>query len=90
MKRKNATMNERRKKTLVHIKRIQGQLNTLVNYIEDGQNCKDIAMLTTSIAKSFDALRFRTLEGYIINDLLVGTKTSIEQIETWGSRSSPQ
>jgi len=29
----------------------------------------DIAMLTTSISKSFDSLRTRTLEGFILKEL---------------------
>ena len=63
-------MKKRRKETLIHIKRIQGQIDTLVKYIEQGKNCLDVAMLTTSIAKSFDTLRFRTLEGFIVNNIM--------------------
>jgi len=72
-------MKERRKETLVHIRRIQGQIDALVKYIEQGKDCMDIAMLTTSIAKSFDTLRFRTLEGFIINHILEGNGVSKEK-----------
>ena len=78
-------MKERRKETLVHVKRIQGQIDTLVRYIEEGRDCSDIAMLTTSIAKSFDTLRFRTLEGFILNHLLEGKKVPEEKIKTFAS-----
>ncbi len=63
-------MTERRKETLNHINRIQGQLKTLVRYIEQEKDCIDIAILATSIAKSMDSLRFRTLEGFIINNFM--------------------
>lgn len=72
-------MKERRKETLVHIKRIQGQIETLTEYIEQGRDCLDIAMLTTSIAKSFDALRFRTLEGFIVNHIMEAKGISKEK-----------
>ncbi|OGF50744.1 MAG: hypothetical protein A2044_07825 [Candidatus Firestonebacteria bacterium GWA2_43_8] len=72
-------MKERRKETLIHIKRIQGQIDTLVKYIEQGKPCLDVAMLTTSIAKSFDTLRFRTLEGFIVNHILEGKGVSKEK-----------
>ncbi|MBI4650997.1 metal-sensing transcriptional repressor [Candidatus Desantisbacteria bacterium] len=78
-------MNERRKETLAHVKRIQGQIDTLVKYIEEGKDCSDIAMLTTSIAKSFDTLRFRTLEGFILNHLLKGKKVPEEKIKALNS-----
>jgi DNA-binding FrmR family transcriptional regulator len=67
-------MKERRIETLNHIRRIQGQLETLVGYIEEDRDCMDIAMLTTSIAKSMDSLRFRTLEGFILNRFMSGKK----------------
>ena len=75
----------RRKETLAHINRIKGQINTLINYIEQERDCSDIAMLTTSIAKSFDALRFRTLEGFILNNLLEGKRVSQNKIKTLNS-----
>jgi DNA-binding FrmR family transcriptional regulator len=78
-------MNERRAETLVHIQRIQGQINTLVKYIEQGKPCLDVAMLTTSIAKSFDTLRFRTLEGFILNNLLDGKKCPKKKIKALNS-----
>jgi DNA-binding FrmR family transcriptional regulator len=76
---------KRRKETLAHIKRIQGQIDTLVKYIEEGKRCSDVSMLTTSIAKSFDTLRFRTLEGFILNHLLEGKKVPGEKIKTFAS-----
>jgi DNA-binding FrmR family transcriptional regulator len=61
---------ERRKQSIDHLSRIQGQIETLKKYMEEDKNCADIAQLTTSIAKSFDSLRTKTLEGFIINELL--------------------
>ncbi|MBI5749365.1 MAG: metal-sensing transcriptional repressor [Nitrospinae bacterium] len=78
-------MKERRKETLTHIKRIQGQIDTLVKYIEEGKDCLDIAMLTTSIAKSFDALRFRTFEGFILHQILGGKQIPEDRIKKLNS-----
>lgn len=56
--------------TINHINRIQGQLETLKKYIEENQTCEEISLLSTSIAKSFDTLRARTLRSFIKYDLL--------------------
>lgn len=69
-------INDRKKQTINHLNRIQGQINTLKSYIEEDNCCSDIAGLTTSIAKSFDSLRVRTLEGFILNELLENKKVS--------------
>lgn len=77
---------ECRKKMLQHLNRIQGQINTLKKYIDDDVDCSDIALLTTSIAKSFDSVRAKTLESFILNDLLHNStisedkKTKLEEI----------
>lgn len=77
---------ECRKKMLQHLNRIQGQINTLKQYIDDDVDCSDIALLTTSIAKSFDSVRAKTLESFILNDLLHNStisedkKTKLEEI----------
>ena len=60
----------RKKQNLDHINRINGQLKTLKSYIEEERSCAEISNLSTSIAKSFDTLRVRTLEGFVINELL--------------------
>ena len=63
-------MKDRRKESLDHLNRIQGQIETLKKYLAEDRCCSEIALLTTSIAKSFDSLRTKTLEGFIINELL--------------------
>jgi len=70
----NSQIESRHKQTLDHLNRIQGQIATLKKYVGEGRSCADIAQLTTSIAKSFDSLRARTLEGFIFNELLEGRK----------------
>ncbi len=65
-------MNKRRQDTIRHINRISGQINTLKSYIEEGRSCNEVASLTTSIAKSFDSLRTRTLEGFLLHEVLEG------------------
>ena len=72
------------KEKLHHINRIQGQIETLKRYIEGDKSCEEISSLTTSIAKSFDTLRARTLRGFIKYDLLEGkelTEKRFEQLE---------
>lgn len=61
---------DRKKETLNHINRLQGQLNKLKSYVENDATCEEIASLTTSTAKSFDALRVRTLEGFLLNEIV--------------------
>ncbi len=70
------TIKERRKKTINHLNRIQGQIETLKKYLEEDRCCGEIAQLTTSIAKSFDSLRAKTLEGFILNEFLDGKKVA--------------
>ena len=61
---------DRRERHIDHLNRIQGQIATLKKYMAEDKGCIDIALLTTSIAKSFDSLRTRTLEGFILNEVL--------------------
>jgi DNA-binding FrmR family transcriptional regulator len=74
-------MKKRRQETLVHINRIQGQIEALKKYIAGSEDCLKIASLTTSIAKSFDALRFRTLESILGNEFCGGKILSAAQSE---------
>ena len=61
---------ERCRGTISHINRIIGQLTSLKRHIEEDKPCEQIASLATSISKSCDGLRTRTLEGFILNDVL--------------------
>jgi len=72
---------DRRKETLAHINRIQGQIEALKKIIEQGEECVKVATLATSIAKSFDALRFRTLEGFLIHQFHGGSGPSAGKLE---------
>ncbi len=73
---------KRRKENIDHLNRIQGQIETLKKYLSDNKkHCIDITLLTTSIAKSFDSLRARTLEGFIVNELLEDKKISPEKLK---------
>jgi DNA-binding FrmR family transcriptional regulator len=67
---------ERRKASINHLSRIEGQIKTLKKLITEDKCCADIATLTTSIAKSFDSLRAKTLEGFIANELMEGKNLS--------------
>lgn len=69
------------KESLNHINRIEGQLKTLKTYISEEQGCEKIAMLTTSIAKSFDSLRTKTLKNFILNEVVRGQKLSKKELE---------
>ena len=71
----------RRQKNIHHLNRIQGQIETLKKYLEQGKCCGEIAQLTTSIAKSFDTLRSKTLEGFVLNEFLSGKKVPDEKIK---------
>jgi len=64
------------KESLNHLSRIEGQIRTLKKYIGEGRRCEDVAILTTSIAKSFDTLRAKTLKSFFINEILSDRKLS--------------
>lgn len=66
--------------SLNHLARIEGQISTLKRYIEEGKKCEDVAMLTTSIAKSFDSLRAKTLKNFFINEILADKMLSKKDI----------
>ena len=70
---------DRRQSTIHHLNRILGQINTLKEYIAHDRSCADIAQLTTSIAKSFDSLRSKTLEGFILSELIQDKQVSPEK-----------
>jgi len=73
---------KRRQENIYHLNRIQGQIETLKKYLaSDKCHCIDIALLTTSIAKSFDGLRTKTLEGFILNEVLENKKIAPEKIK---------
>ena len=72
----NEAIKDRRKASINHLSRIEGQIKKLKQMISEDGCCSDIAMLTTSIAKSFDSLRTKTLEGFVVNDLLDGKNLS--------------
>ena len=75
------TKHQDHNETLHHINRIQGQIETLKKYVEENRSCEEISLLATSIAKSFDTLRARTLRGFIKYDLLLGKEVAENKIE---------
>lgn len=68
-------------KSLNHLNRIEGQIKTLKKYVAEGKKCEEVAMLTTSIAKSFDTLRAKTLKNFFINEILSEKKLSKKDLE---------
>lgn len=72
----------RRTQTLNHLNRIMGQLRVLKDYIVEDRPCHDVAHLTASITRSFETLKIRTLEGFILQELLEGRArgTKTEQL----------
>ena len=65
--------------TISHINRIIGQLTSLKRHIEEDKPCEEIASLATSISKSCDGLRTRTLEGFILNEVIDGSLSEDKQ-----------
>ena len=64
---------------IAHLSRIEGQIKKLKEYIEEGKDCKDIAMLMKSVSNSFDSLKNKTMKNFIINEF--GEKISDKKIE---------
>ena len=72
---------KRHQQSLHHLNRISGQIVSLKKLIETDGSCFDIAQLTTSVAKSFDSFRARTLEGFVLNHLLEGKELPLSKSE---------
>lgn len=68
----NHDKNKRHKQTLNHLNRIEGQIKVLRTYIQEDRSCQEIAQLTASITQSFMSLKIRTLEGFVLHQLLEG------------------
>lgn len=69
----------RHKQTLNHLNRIEGQLKVLKSYIQEDRSCQDIAQLTASITQSFMSLKVRTLEGFVLHQLMEGKASENKQ-----------
>ena len=68
---------------LKHLNRIKGQLEKLEEYIKNGEECKNIAMLMKSVSASFESLKNKTMKNFVLNELGENiTKKQIENIET--------
>lgn len=64
-----------------HISRLEGQLRTLKTQLEAEQNCEKIVPLALSTLKSFDSLRAKMVEHFVLNQLLEGNEPSLEKWE---------
>ena len=74
--------NQQRTKAIVnHISRIQGQLETLKKNLQNEEEPYDLATLTTSTIKSFDSLRAKIIENYILSDLAADAEISAHDLE---------
>lgn len=73
--------NNRHKQTLNHLNRIEGQLKVLKTYILEDRSCQEVAQLTASITQSFSSLKIRTLEGFILHQLLEDTASDQKQAQ---------
>ena len=51
-----------------HLNRIEGQIKKLKEYIEKGEDCKDIALLMRSVSNSFESLKNKTMKNFILNE----------------------
>ncbi len=68
-------------KTIHHLSRIQGQIDSLKRAIEEEQSCEQVARLCTSIVRSFDSARTTIVEEYLTQELLGGDKISAGNAE---------
>ncbi len=75
-------MNQFCDSNLNHLSRIEGQIKKLKEYISNGKDCKDIAMLMKSTSSSFESLRQKTMKNFILNEFGEKiTKKNIKNIE---------
>ncbi len=52
-----------------HLSRIQGQIEALKGYLEEGRSCEDVAHLTRSILTSFSSARASIFEEMLCEEL---------------------
>lgn len=69
------------RETLNHIRRIEGQVVSLREKMEQGRDCENVAILTKSISKSFSSFRNRILKNFVKNELLNMEKLTKKQEE---------
>ena len=58
------------KRLISHINRIQGQLNTLKDYLSDVEDCNKVVDLSLSVDKSFDTFKANLFESFIEREFI--------------------
>ena len=74
-------MKDECKKLVTHISRLEGQLRSLKEKIENDQSCENIVPLALSATKSFDSLRAKMLEHFVKNQLLTDSNVDVKSWE---------
>ena len=64
---------------LKHLKRIQGQITVLQDYIARERSCEDVAHLLKSVTASFASVRSDIVEEMLMRDLASGTLSSADR-----------
>lgn len=62
-------MNEDCTQIVKHLNRIQGQIDALKEFVEQGKPCEDVAHLTKSIMTSFSSVRARIVQQMLAKEL---------------------
>lgn len=69
------------KKVIAHVSRLQGQLETLKNYLDSGKSCDEVVHIMLSATKSFDSLKAKVVESYLHVELCKSDKACVKDIE---------
>ena len=56
-------------KLVLHLSRIQGQIEALKGYIASGRSCEEVAHLTRSILTSFSSVRSGIIENSLLSEM---------------------
>lgn len=74
-------MDDKCRELKAHLSRIQGQINTLKEYIENDRDCRDIVNLSLSVGKSFDSYKAKLTEAFVSRELLNKGKISQDEFD---------
>ncbi len=67
-------------RVLRHLKRIQGQISALEEYVSEQRPCEDVAHLLKSITTSFASVRSEIVEEMIVRELAAETLSSSDRV----------
>ena len=64
-----------------HLKRVEGQMKKIREYIEKGEKCQEIALLLKSVSNSFESAKNNILRNFVLDRMGRNQKISKKELE---------